>query len=66
MRDLDLNVLPVFGAICSSGTMSRAAHHRDLGQPTRCKALARLRKQMGDRVFVRSGNGVAPTSGRRR
>lgn len=62
MRDLDLNLLLVFEAIYSSGNISRAAENLDMSQPALSNALARLRKQMDDKLFVRSGNGVVPTS----
>lgn len=61
MRDLDLNLLSVFEAIYSSGNISRAAKNLDLSQPAVSNALSRLRKQMDDQLFVRSGNGVIPT-----
>jgi len=62
MRDLDLNLLLVFEAIYSSGNISRAAENLDMSQPALSNALGRLRKQMDDKLFVRSGNGVVPTS----
>jgi len=62
MREIDLNLLLVFEAVYSAGNISRAAEQLDLSQPALSNALARLRKQLDDRLFVRSGNGVAPTS----
>lgn len=62
MRDLDLNLLLVFEAIYSSRNISRAAVDLDLSQPALSNALARLRKQLDDQLFVRSGNGVVPTT----
>lgn len=61
MRDFDLNLLLVFEAIYSCGNISRAADNLDLSQPAVSNALSRLRKQMDDQLFVRSGNGVVPT-----
>lgn len=62
MREIDLNLLVVFEAIYSAGNISRAADKLNLTQPALSNALARLRKQLDNPLFVRSGNGVAPTS----
>ncbi|WP_417417057.1 LysR family transcriptional regulator [Hoeflea sp.] len=62
MREIDLNLLLVFEAIYTAGNISRAADQLDLSQPALSNALARLRKQLDDQLFVRSGNGVVPTS----
>lgn len=62
MRDIDLNLLVVFEAIYSAGSISRAADKLDLSQPALSNALARLRKQLDNQLFVRSGNGVVPTA----
>lgn len=62
MRDLDLNLLVVFEAIYSAGSISRAANKLNLTQPALSNALARLRKQLDNPLFVRSGNGVVPTA----
>lgn len=62
MRDIDLNLLLVFEAIYSTGSISRAAERLDLSQPAASNALSRLRQQLGDRLFLRSGNGVVPTA----
>lgn len=62
MRDLDLNLLVVFEAIYSAGNISRAADQLNLTQPALSNALARLRKQLDNQLFVRSGNGVVPTA----
>lgn len=62
MRDLDLNLLVVFEAIYSAGSISRAADKLNLTQPALSNALARLRKQLDNPLFVRSGNGVVPTA----
>lgn len=62
MRGIDLNLLVVFEAIYSAGNISRAADKLDLTQPALSNALARLRKQLNNKLFVRSGNGVVPTA----
>lgn len=62
MRGIDLNLLVVFEAIYAAGNISRAADQLDLSQPALSNALARLRKQLDNKLFVRSGNGVVPTA----
>lgn len=62
IREIDLNLLIVFEAIYSTGSISRAAVKLDLSQPALSNALARLRKQLDNQLFVRSGNGVVPTA----
>ncbi|MEO0384346.1 MAG: LysR family transcriptional regulator [Pseudomonadota bacterium] len=62
MREIDLNLLVVFEAIYSVGNISRAADKLNLTQPALSNALARLRKQLDNPLFVRSGNGVVPTA----
>ena len=57
----DLNLLVVFDAVLAEGNISRAADRLGLSQPAVSNALARLRKATGDRLFVRLGQGVAPT-----
>ena len=61
IRDLDLNLLFVFEAIYSTGNISQAAKRLDLSQSATSNALTRLRKHLDDQLFVRDGNGVAPT-----
>ncbi len=62
IRNIDLNLLVVFEAIFSTGNISRAAELSDMSQPAISNALARLRKQLNDPLFVRKGNGVMPTT----
>jgi DNA-binding transcriptional LysR family regulator len=61
IKDIDLNLLVVFDAVLSEGSISRAAARLDLSQPAVSNALARLRKTTGDQLFVRHANGVVPT-----
>jgi len=62
MRDIDLNLLVIFEAVYSTGNISRAATQLDMSQPAISNALRRLRDQLDDQLFVRKGNGVAPTA----
>lgn len=59
---IDLGLLQVFDAIFWKGGVSAAARHLNLSQPAISHALAKLRIIMGDELFVRQGNVLAPTS----
>lgn len=61
IKDVDLNLLTVFHAIYEARSISAAATQLDLSQPGMSHALKRLRTQLDDKLFVRKGNGVAPT-----
>ncbi len=61
LRNLDLNLLPVFQAVYESGSVAVAARRLGLSQPALSHALRRLRDALGDELFVRSGRGMRPT-----
>ncbi len=61
LRSLDLNLLLVFDAVYSEGSISKAAQKLHLSQPTVSNALARLRERLDDPLFERSRHGMAPT-----
>lgn len=61
LRSLDLNLLLVFDAVYGERSISRAAERLHLSQPTVSNALARLRERLGDPLFERSAQGMAPT-----
>lgn len=61
LRSLDLNLLVVFDAIFTEGSLSRAADRVAMSQPATSNALARLRVAMGDPLFQRRGYGMEPT-----
>ena len=60
-RALDLNLLKVFEALMTEGSVTRAASALTMTQPAVSNALARLRNALGDPLFVRSGTGIRPT-----
>jgi DNA-binding transcriptional LysR family regulator len=60
-RTLDLNLLKVFEALMTEGTVTRAASKLSLTQPAVSNALGRLRDAFDDPLFVRTGTGVSPT-----
>lgn len=57
----DLNLLRIFAALWLDRNVSKAAKRLGLSQPALSHALSRLRDDMNDEVFVRSGRGVTPT-----
>ncbi|NKF23937.1 LysR family transcriptional regulator [Solimonas marina] len=58
---VDLNLFRVFDAVYRAGSLTQAAAQLHLTQPAISNALARLRRQFGDPLFVRDGRRVAPT-----
>ena len=62
LKNFDLNLLRVFDAIYETGSVSAAARKLAVSQPSVSRELNRLRDHFDDPLFVRSGNGVAPTS----
>lgn len=58
---IDGHLLRTFLTILEEGSVSRAAERLNLTQPAVSHALARLRKILGDPLFVRSGQGLVAT-----
>lgn len=61
-RTLDLNLLRVLDALLRERSTVKAANRLGLSQPAVSSALARLRVSLGDELFFRHGQGLAPTS----
>lgn len=61
IRNLDLNLLRVLDAVAREGSVSAAATRLGLSQPAVSNALARLRRELGDPLFVRTPRGMRPT-----
>ena len=61
MTDLDLNLLRVFDAIATEGSVTVAGERIGLSQPAMSNALARLRQLFDDPLFVRTPRGMRPT-----
>jgi len=61
LKNLDLNLMKVFDAIYTAGSVSAAADSLGMSQPSVSRGLNRLRHYFDDQLFVRSGNGVTPT-----
>ena len=58
---LDLNLLRVLVVLRETGSVTRAAQKLGMSQPGFSSALARLRIQLQDPVFVRTSEGMLPT-----
>ena len=61
LEDIDLNLLVVFKHMLAERSVSRVAEALDLTQPAVSNALNRLRKLLGDQLFLRTANGMEPT-----
>jgi DNA-binding transcriptional LysR family regulator len=61
LAHIDLNLLTAFSALMAERHVGRAATRLGLTQSAMSKRLARLRAMFNDDVFVRTGEGVAPT-----
>lgn len=62
IKDVDLNLLPVFEVVYAERNLSRAAKRLGLTQSAVSNSLSRLREAVGQPLFVRAGQGVAPTA----
>lgn len=61
IKNLDLNLLRVLGALFEEGQATKAAARLSLSQPAVSHALAKLRTSLGDELFVRESNALKPT-----
>ncbi|MEO0920195.1 MAG: LysR family transcriptional regulator, partial [Pseudomonadota bacterium] len=61
INSLDLKLLKVFRAVFEEGSVTKAAARLSLEQSQISHLLNRLRKTLGDPLFVRSGRSIAPT-----
>lgn len=61
LRDLDLNLLVIFQDLLTTGRVAGTAERLGLTQPAVSNALARLRRLLGDELFVRTSQGMKPT-----
>lgn len=60
-RTLDLNLIPILRALVAQRSVTRAAAVLAMSQPQLSRALARLRRQLGDALLVRAPGGMEPT-----
>jgi DNA-binding transcriptional LysR family regulator len=61
LKDIDLNLLLVFDRMLAEKRVSAVAASLGLSQPAISNALARLRKLLGDELFLRTARGMEPT-----
>ncbi|WP_397474888.1 LysR family transcriptional regulator [Pusillimonas sp.] len=61
VRHVDLNLLTVLEAMLEHQSVTRVANALGMSQPAVSAALAKLREQFNDPLFVRTGNGMKPT-----
>lgn len=61
IKDIDLNLLIAFDSVMRERNITLAARRLGLSQPALSNALSRLRRTLGDPLFVRTGHGMEPT-----
>ena len=61
LKDIDLNLLVVFNELLRQRRVSSVAATLGISQPAISNALNRLRKVLGDDLFLRTSKGMTPT-----
>ncbi|RDJ99608.1 LysR family transcriptional regulator [Paraburkholderia lacunae] len=61
LQDIDLNLLVVFNELLRQRRVSAVATTLGISQPAISNALSRLRKVLGDELFLRTSKGMVPT-----
>jgi len=61
LQDIDLNLLVLFNQLLVERRVSKVAENLGLTQPAVSNSLARLRKLLGDELFLRTPSGMEPT-----
>lgn len=61
LQDIDLNLLVVFNQLLIERRVSRVADKLGVSQPAVSNSLAKLRKLLGDELFLRTAQGMVPT-----
>lgn len=61
LKDIDLNLLLVFHKLLMERRVSAVAEKLELSQPAVSNALNRLRRLLGDELFLRTSKGMEPT-----
>lgn len=61
LHELDLNLLVVFNQLLVDRRVSKAADALGVSQPAVSNSLAKLRKLLGDELFLRTPQGMEPT-----
>jgi len=58
---VEIGTLRLFVTLMRTGALNRAATELGLSVPTASRALAQLRRELGDELFVKTGAGMVPT-----
>jgi DNA-binding transcriptional LysR family regulator len=61
LSEVDLNLLLLFQRLMQERRVSTVAEQMNMSQPGVSNALAKLRRRLGDPLFVRGPGGVVPT-----
>ena len=61
LSDLDLNLLVVFQQLVVERRVNAVAQSLGITQPAVSNALRRLRRHLGDELFLRTSTGMEPT-----
>ena len=61
LHELDLNLLVVFNQLLVERRVSKVADNLGVSQPAVSNSLAKLRKLLGDELFLRTPKGMEPT-----
>jgi DNA-binding transcriptional LysR family regulator len=61
LQDIDLNLLVLFNQLLVERRVSKVADNLGITQPAVSNSLARLRKLLGDELFLRTPAGMEPT-----
>lgn len=61
LHELDLNLLVVFNQLLVERRVSKVAENLGVSQPAVSNSLAKLRKLLGDELFLRTPKGMEPT-----
>lgn len=61
MRSQDLNLLVIFDAIMTEGSITRAADRLNITQPAVSNAVGRMREIWKDDLFIKDGRNITPT-----
>lgn len=61
MRDVDLNLLTIFDTIMTEGSVTKASERLAMTQSAVSNAVARMRVEWKDPLFVKDGRGIRPS-----
>lgn len=61
LHEIDLNLLVVFNELLMQRRVSKVADSLGISQPAVSNSLAKLRKLLGDELFLRTAKGMEPT-----